>query len=142
MSWEYFDKFEAINDKYLPSWGEGETLATQICTAVNKLVYKWFNDGDVFDNVHCPLDGWANDLTDYANWLYKNTDADAILDSICDCECGDDYETLLMDLADLLLTDEVMEAASKKPAVGTIYDCDGPFEFDEFKGEEEEEEEW
>ena len=31
VSWEYYNdkKFEEINDKYLPSYGEGETKATQ-----------------------------------------------------------------------------------------------------------------
>ena len=52
VDWEYFNKFEKINDKYLPLSGQGETMATQICTVVNKLVYKWYNDGDVFDNTH------------------------------------------------------------------------------------------
>ena len=50
--WSYFDKFETINDRYLPSQGEGETKATQVVTAVTKLVYKWYNDGDVYDNTY------------------------------------------------------------------------------------------
>ena len=42
VDWDYYnkDEFSRISDKYLPSMGEGETLATQICTAVSKLVYK------------------------------------------------------------------------------------------------------
>ena len=72
VDWGYYDKFDGINDKYLPVYSEGETKATQIVTAVNKLVYKYYNDGDVFDNTRY-LSGWANDLSDYANWLYKYT---------------------------------------------------------------------
>ena len=70
VDWSYYDKpeFKAINSEYLPARGEGETKATQIVTAVNKLVYKWYNDGDVFDNTGA-LSGWANDLSSYANWL-------------------------------------------------------------------------
>ena len=45
-------------------------MASQLVTAVNKLVYKWYNDGDVYDNIHS-LDNWANDLSSYANWPYK-----------------------------------------------------------------------
>lgn len=52
VDWGYFDKFEWADEKYLPCRGEGETKATQIVTAINKLVYKWYNDGDVFDNTH------------------------------------------------------------------------------------------
>ena len=47
----YFDKFEALVDKYMPMRGEGETAASQIVTAVNKLIYKWYNDGDVFEGL-------------------------------------------------------------------------------------------
>lgn len=102
--WGYYDKFEGVNDKYLPYKGEGATMAMQICTAVNKLVYKWYNDGDVFDNTH-HLEGWANDLSSYANWLYENTkDAWKILNKIVDCMNGSEYEDLLQELADKLLS--------------------------------------
>ena len=47
VDWGYFNKFEDTIDKYMPSSGEGETMASQIATAINKLVYKWYNDGDV-----------------------------------------------------------------------------------------------
>ena len=84
VDWGYYDKFDGLNDKYLPISGEGETKATQIVTAVSKLVYKWYNDGDVFDNTF-HLEGWANDLSSYANWLYEHTDADNILANISNC---------------------------------------------------------
>ena len=71
VEWDYFDKFQKIIDKYMSSNGEGETKASQVVTAINKLIYKWYNDGDVFDNTH-HLKGWWNDLSSYANWLYKN----------------------------------------------------------------------
>ena len=86
--WDYFNIFHDINDKYLPDSGEGDNMATQTVTAVNKLVYKWYNDGDVYDNSTASgLDGWGNDLSDYANWLAKNIDGckdilDRILKSI------------------------------------------------------------
>ena len=62
VDWSYFDKFDPLQDKYLPNRGEGDTIATQIVTAVAKLIYKWYNDGDVFDNTWY-LDGWLNDLS-------------------------------------------------------------------------------
>lgn len=66
VSWSYFRRFDEIIDKYLPASGEGENMASQIVTAVNKLIYKWYNDGDVYDNTGY-LEGWANDISDYAN---------------------------------------------------------------------------
>ena len=60
--WSYFNKFKELNNKYLPDMGEGETKATQVVTAVTKLVYKWYNDGDVYDNTYM-MKGWCNDLS-------------------------------------------------------------------------------
>ena len=135
--WGYYDKFETLIDKYMPKQGEGETVASQIVTAVNKLLYKWYNDGDVFDNTH-HLEGWANDLSDYANWLYENTkDSWKILNKIVDCTTESEYEDLLQELADKLLNEEYLAEQSKLEKVGTIYDCDGKFKYVEQDDEED-----
>lgn len=140
VDWGYYDKFDAVNDKYLPFSGEGETVATQIVTAVCKLVYKWYNDGDVFDNTH-HLEGCVNDLSSYANWLYENTkDAWRILNKIDSCYGESDYEDLLKELADKLLDENYLAEQNKLEKVGTIYECDGKFKFEE--NDDEEEEEW
>lgn len=131
VDWEYYEKYRHIDAKYLPERGEGENMATQIVTATTKLVYKWYNDGDVFDNTH-QMRGWANDLSDYANWLYRYAEgADAILDGICDCDDDDDYELLLKELVDLTNTEEYLASYKEKAKTGSIYDCDGPFMFKE-----------
>ena len=140
VSWNYYNKFEALEEKYLPMRGEGETLATQIVTAVCKLTYKWYNDGDVFDNTY-HLEGWANDLSSYANWLYENTkDAWRILNKIENCVTESDYEDLLKELTDKLFDEEYLAEQNKLEKVGTIYECDGKFKFEE--NDDEEEEEW
>ena len=137
VDWGYYDKFDGINELYLPARGEGETKATQIVTAVNKLVYKWYNDGDVFDNTHY-LEGWWNDLSDYANWLYENTkNAWKILNKISVCYDDSDYEELLKELADELLNEEYLAEQNNEEKVGTIYECDGKFKFIELNDENE-----
>lgn len=128
MDWSYFDKFDGITDKYLPRSGEGETMASQIVTAVCKLVYKWYNDGDVYDNTGA-MGGWGNDLSSYANWLYKNTPA-AMLDKIWDCNSDEGYEQILVELADALLNEKYLEGMSEFRTNGSIYNCDGPFKFE------------
>ena len=133
VDWSYYDspEFEAVNDKYLPAEGEGESMATQICTAINKLVYKWYNDGDVYDNTH-QLKGWCNDLSSYANWLYWYVQASAmVLKKIETCETDGDYEDLLKELADAYLTLETMHLYENVPKQGSIYSCGGPFVFAE-----------
>lgn len=131
MEWEAFGRFKTVNDKYLPFQGQGETMATQVATAVNKLVYKWYNDGDVYDNVHSPMVGWGNDLSSYANWLAEYADAGDVLEQIYDCYTEGQYETILWELACGWLDEERLGAWNEKPAVGSVYDCDGCFEWSE-----------
>lgn len=140
VDWSYYGKeeFKAINAKYLPDCGEGESIATQIVTAVNKLVYKWYNDGDVYDNTGA-LSGWANDLSSYANWLRAHTNAKDILDRIYDCRNEGDYEDLLKALADRILDDEDLEMEAQIKKSGSIYDAKGPYRFEEVYDEEGEE---
>ena len=141
VDWGYYNKkeFEDIDKEYLPTEGEGETLASQIVTAINKLIYKWYNDGDVYDNVNSSLTGWANDLSSYANWLYKYVDGTQdILKNIYGMGDESDYETLLRELADTFLDKDFLAQAAKAEKQGSIYDCEGPFEFSEFDDEEDE----
>lgn len=141
VNWSYFNKYENLIDKYVPMKGEGETKASQIVTAVNKLIYKWYNDGDVFDNTH-RMEGWVNDLSNYANWLYENTkNTWKILNKISVCYNDGEYEELLKELADELLNEEYLEEQNKEEKVGTIYDCNGKFKFvEEYEDEEDDEE--
>lgn len=135
VDWNYYNKFEEINKKYLPDIGEGETKASQMVTAINKLVYKWYNDGDVFDNT-CYLQGWCNDLSSYANWLAGHIDgAVDILDRVFDAD-EDDYERILKDLADTYLNEEqILNYTTDKE--GSIYDETGRYKFVEYEEEED-----
>ena len=49
-----------------------------------------------------------------------------------------DYETLLRELADTFLDKDFLAQAAKAEKQGSIYDCEGPFEFSEFDDEEDE----
>ena len=139
VDWDYFDKFSEINDEYLPDRGEGETEASQIVTAVNKLIYKWYNDGDVYENRY-HLEGWANDLSSYANWLHEHVPESVdILEEIPDCLDDSDYEDLLKKLADTLLNENLLKKYNQTNKSGSIYDCEGPFEF-VFPSEDDEDE--
>lgn len=140
VDWGYFDRFTDLTEKYLPHFGEGETMATQIVTAVCKLVYKWYNDGDVYDNQGM-LHGWLNNISSYANWLDRYAGAEYLYD-IYDCRNDGDYEDILKELADKLLQAEVLEDYDKKPKQGSIYHCEGDFKFVEWQDEEEDDLYW
>ena len=42
-------KFEELCDKYLPAWGKANTLGGEILRAINRIVYRYYNDGDTID---------------------------------------------------------------------------------------------
>ena len=123
-------------DKYMPDSGESETQASQMCTAINKLIYKYYNDGDIFDNSYY-LDGWCNDLSSYANWLYNRNLGKDILIKIRDIHTFKEYEDLLSNLASQLITKENLEELEKKEKEGSIYSESGLFKFIEDKYDEE-----
>lgn len=140
LDWDDFDQFVPIINKYMPRMGEGETMASQAATAVNNLVYKWFNDGDVFDTVMGGLQGWANDLSSYANWLLKHCTerCKEILFDISKCLIDSDYTDLLFRLAQAIIDPEYLQGLAENPKTDSIYKCEGPFRFDEGMDEDEE----
>lgn len=145
VDWDNYDEFEDVIKEYLPSRGEGESRASQLVTAVNKLVYKWYNDGDVYDNTG-RLEGWANDLSSYANWIYKYFPSYRdILDQIFECNSDQDYEDLLWKISKKTFRPDFLSLLSHKDKQGSIYECEGPFEFREYEDDDseyDEEEMW
>lgn len=126
-NWEDFDKYTKT-DEYLPDNGEGDNKATQTATAVSKLIYKWFNDGDVYDNVHSNLEGWANDLSSYANWLSKYvTGMKNILEQIRYVNTEEEYKKILIKMIEC--AESQYDKLVTEPKVGSVYDCNGYFEF-------------
>ena len=131
VDWGVYDAFKWADEQYLPLRGEGETMATQAVTAVAKLVYKWYNDGDVFDNTHY-MGGGCNDLSSYANWLYKYIPRTrVILDKIEQTYSDEQYEQLLLELTEATHIPGYLEGLNTKEKAGSIYECDGHFEFND-----------
>ena len=144
VNWSYYydnKALDEINDKYLPWRGEGDTLASQIVTATNKLIYKWYNDGDVFDDTRY-LVGFGNDLSSYANWLNTHSIYGGILDGVFACKNASDYEDLLKEFSDKVFDMELLDTLNKFPKDGTIYECEGKFEFIGRSEDDDDEEDW
>lgn len=143
VDWGYFNKFQELINLYMPAQGEGDTMASQAVTAINKLIYKWYNDGDVFDNTY-RMQGWCNDLSSYANWLHKylGWTVASVLETITEkwCDNDDTYEDLLKDLADTVLDQRYLSWLNQWNKVGSIYKCNGPYKFTENYDEEDEDE--
>lgn len=150
VDWSAYNKFDDIDERYLPRMGEGETMATQLVTAVSKLVYKWYNDGDVYDNTG-KLHAWGNDLSSYANWLYEYVgwfDDDQrhvkkIMEKVFFVD-EDGYEELLYALTEATHDEHFLQVLNEIPKKGSVYKCKGIFEINWDAEEEDDydEEEW
>ena len=133
-------KQQELIEKYLPPRGDGDNQATQAVTALCKLTYKWFNDGDVYDN-HYYLQGWANDISGSANWLYNNIPiTQSLLMEIKYIHSEKEYEELLDELENVVLKEELLAELEKKSKVGSAYSEHGPFSFDDSIDEDDEDE--
>lgn len=126
--WKDFNQFKN-SDEYLPPHGDGDNKGTQAATALCKLIYKWFNDGDVFDNQY-NLKGWANDISGSANWLYAYIPGtEPILNRIKKISSDEEYTDLLFDL--ISYVDPMIPGLAKEEKIGDAYDEAGPFAYHE-----------
>lgn len=129
MSWSSFDKFNDVIDQYLPSSGQGNTFATQIVTAINKIVYTWFNNGRVYGQTYETVRGYMFDIDGYAascaNWLYDHSSSRTkdLLEEVYYVKSEDDYERILYNLCSTFLDPNLLEKKDKKPATGDIGSC-------------------
>ena len=115
-------------------------MANQIVTAISKLVYRYYNDGDVIDNSWTMEDAcYYEDFTSFANWLYENVPtAKEVFDKyIGKISTEEDYENMLKDLSDKCFNMEFLKSYEDKEKIGTIYECDGVFELQEFEDEDD-----
>lgn len=130
---------DAIQEEFLPYDGEGENFSSQAVTAVSKLIYKWFNDGDVYDNNYY-LEGFVNDLSSYANWLYKYVpEVRDILERIYTAQDENSYSAILYNLLESILSWDFVNEHKDEDCIGSIYDCEGPFSFRIYDEEDDDE---
>lgn len=120
-AWRDFKKFKRI-DGFLPSEGEGDTRATQAATAIAKLVYRWFNDGDVYYGT-----GEESEFASFANWLWKWVpETQHTLEEVRGIFTEDDYTEILWDVATIV--ESRLSALSDKKKIGSVYNEPGPFD--------------
>lgn len=121
VRWSDYDQFEDILNRYLPEDGQGETRAEQTVTAINKLVYAFYNNDAVIADA---LPEYDPDLKSYATWLRKHTSSRAVLllVKLEDAEDLDSYAEYLYELTDYLLDEPKLRTLSKYNTVGDIYE--------------------
>lgn len=127
----FIESADAILDRYLPTSGEGENMAEQAVTATNKIEFGWYNDGDVFDNTY-QLEGWANDLSCYANWLHHYVPGAAeVLAGIKNISSDAEYAALVQELKNVVYNEGLLRQLEAEAALDSIYECDGPYKFED-----------
>ena len=134
ITWSVFNEFSDISDKYLPESGEGNSMATQIVTAINKIVYKYYNDGDVLDDPY----GYGNNISTFGNWLYNYLNLEELEDTIGLEDDRDEYTSILYKVAKKCLNEEFLAEYVDKPTISSVYsETDGPFHHGYIEEEEE-----
>lgn len=139
-----YPAFESLTDQYMPVSGAGDTMLSGLLVASNKLIYRWYNDGDVFDNSENGLEGFANDISGSANWVYRygTSKMKAILDTVHKCYSDDEYEYLIerfkKALEDFANQKDLVEQYLSEPLKGDPYDENGPFSYSPYQEEEDE----
>ena len=120
--------YSKLNKDYLPSTDEGTNLAEQLVTATNKLIYKWYNDGDV-------IAGDGNDLTNYANWIdmnFKETQSIFVkAETIYNSDDEDYLNLVLIPLIEFVFDEDRLKELSRYECKGSIYNCGGRFEYND-----------
>ena len=114
--------YSILNDKYLPSEGQGENKASQLVTATNKIIYGWYNNGDT-------ISGNGNDLTSYANWIdqyIKEPEVRKILkDNYIDYSDADYLDEIILPLIKFVFREDFLEGLASQEAEDNIYECEG-----------------
>lgn len=139
-----FSEFNDVLDKYMPAQGEGETIASQIATAVAKIAYRWFNDGDTISSKwNVEGESLPGGVSQYGNWLNKNVlEAHEFFDAYIEIFDGHDlrtneYEVFLYRLCEHLLNFDLLDGYSTEPKRDSIYNS-GKYKDGIFQGEDDE----
>lgn len=94
---------------YLPRSGEWETMATQLATAVCKIKYRYFNDGDKYTSLRC-----KEEVGTFANRIHNNC---------FKLKRFDDYEDNLKYM--LIMAISIIDSLKDTPAKGSVYEEKG-----------------
>lgn len=124
------DEYKRFFDDYVPTMGQGITMAAQTVTALYRLIVDYSIGGLFCDMAADP----AGDNCDLANWLYTYGDdaTQYILDGIRECTTEAEYEDILERLAKHILNSDDLEALDRVSCRGDVFDCEGRFRWVSF----------
>ena len=114
--------YSILTNKYLPSRGQGDTKASQLVAATNKIIYGWYNNGDT-------ISGDGNDLTSYANWIDRHIKEPEIRKILKDdfIDYNDTYylSEIILPLIKFVFREDFLEGLTSQEIEDDIYECQG-----------------
>ena len=128
-------ELEDRNEKYfdlVPGQGKADTVEGEMLRAINKIVYRWGNDGDEYHR------GYGTETAGPAHSFLINSDNPkrAALEVIF--RRGTNYEQTIKDALDLILDYiESRNGEYTKNTLGDMLDWEAEFENEEYEDEED-----
>lgn len=128
---ELEDRNEPLYDKLVAGSGKSETVEGEILRAINRIIYRYYNDGDkYFQGYGTETAGPAHSFLVNANHPLKSAMVKIFGD-------GTNYEQTIKDALDIIL--DYIESRQGKYTpnnVGDMFDYEPEFENDEFEEED------
>lgn len=91
--WPDNEEFDALFDQYVPDEGHADTVGGELIRAVNKIFYRYYNDGDRVGV------GYGNETCNpAARFIEKNTKLEPLARKLWDFGSDEEYEELLAEL--------------------------------------------
>lgn len=126
---ELEDRNEPLYDKLVPGQGDAETVEGEMLRAINRIVYRFYNDGDkYFEGYGTETAGPAHSFLVNANHPLKSA-----MVKLFDEPSGDNsYERMLKDVLDMILDHiESRQGKYTKNTLGGMFDYEPEFEEEE-----------
>ncbi len=126
---ELEDRNEPLYNELVPGQGDAETVEGEMLRAINRIIYRFYNDGDkYFQGYGTETAGPAHSFLVNANHPLKSA-----MVKLFDEPSGDNsYERMLKDVLDMILDHiESRQGKYTKNTLGGIFDYESEFEEEE-----------
>jgi hypothetical protein len=123
---ELEDRNEPLYDKLVPGNGDAETVEGEMLRAINRLIYRYYNDGDkYYEGYGTETAGPAHSFLVNANHPLKSMMYRLFKEFISD----DEYERMLKDILDVILDHiESRQGEYTKNTLGGMFKYEPEFE--------------
>ena len=120
------DRNEPLYDKLVPGMGDAETVEGEMLRAINRIIYRYYNDGDKY------FQGYGTETAGPAHSFLVNANHPLKSAMIKIFGEGTDYEQTIKDALDIILDHiESRQGKYTKNTLGGIFDYEPEFEDEE-----------